>query len=476
MSDLVMNSGKPRRRLAPSEEYEIFVSVLTGQATQREAAAKWKVDRSTVTHICRTAKQGGAGRAGRRGAGSAGDDRAAGRAGRRPGRGRAAGRHGHRAGGRLASARGKSALGLTAGPVPARVDATVKAGLLDLVEHTVAGGGWPVRRACALLRLDHARCWHWVTRSGAGRLDDAPPGGRPLHGLLDWERAAIIGLYEAWGEAGRCHRKLAHRGSRLGLVHVSESTVARLLVAEGLRLEGPPPREPRPRTPWPEWLEWKPSRVRGWDFTRWGRARRCSIAILDIVSRKWVATLTSAEETSTQVEACFTAALEAEGLLDAADELATAALREAITSGDRDAVHDLAGEGQVPLLLAISDNGPQMRSVTTREFMAGVAIAWQFGRPHTPQDQAWIETLSGHVKGEWPYLEKIRDPGEPDAELDRVRAEYNTARLHAAIGCVTPDDEHQGRGEAIRQARRTGLTAARPARIAYRRNQQQENQ
>jgi transposase-like protein len=34
------------------------VSVLTGQATQREAAEKWKVDRSTVVHICRTARQG----------------------------------------------------------------------------------------------------------------------------------------------------------------------------------------------------------------------------------------------------------------------------------------------------------------------------------------------------------------------------------------------------------------------------------
>ena len=32
--------------------------VLTGQATQRKAAAKWKVDRSTLTHICRVAKQG----------------------------------------------------------------------------------------------------------------------------------------------------------------------------------------------------------------------------------------------------------------------------------------------------------------------------------------------------------------------------------------------------------------------------------
>ncbi|MBV9315534.1 MAG: DDE-type integrase/transposase/recombinase, partial [Pseudonocardia sp.] len=59
-------------------------------------------------------------------------------------------------------------------------------------------------------------------------------------------------------------------------------------------------------------------------------------------------------------------------------------------------------------LWAISDNGPQMRSHTTREFLAGVAIAQQFGRPHTPEDQAWIETLFGHVTGEWPHLEKIR--------------------------------------------------------------------
>jgi predicted DNA-binding protein (UPF0251 family) len=47
-----------RKRLAPSEKYEIFVQVFTQQATQREAAEKFGVDRSTVVHICRTAKQG----------------------------------------------------------------------------------------------------------------------------------------------------------------------------------------------------------------------------------------------------------------------------------------------------------------------------------------------------------------------------------------------------------------------------------
>jgi transposase-like protein len=44
--------------LSPGEKYEIFVQVLTGQATQREAADRAGVDRSTVVHICRTAKQG----------------------------------------------------------------------------------------------------------------------------------------------------------------------------------------------------------------------------------------------------------------------------------------------------------------------------------------------------------------------------------------------------------------------------------
>ena len=55
------SAGKPRKRLAPSEKYEVFVQVLTQQATQREAAEKHGVDRSTVVHICRTAKQGALG-------------------------------------------------------------------------------------------------------------------------------------------------------------------------------------------------------------------------------------------------------------------------------------------------------------------------------------------------------------------------------------------------------------------------------
>ena len=86
------------------------------------------------------------------------------------------------------------------------------------------------------------------------------------------------------------------------------------------------------------------------------------------------------------------------------------------------------------------------------------AIAQHFGRPGTPTDQAWIESLFSHVKADWPHLDRIRDPEVLRAELADVRHDYNTVRLHAGIGYVTPDDEHEGRGARIRAAPQTRAT------------------
>jgi transposase InsO family protein len=83
------------------------------------------------------------------------------------------------------------------------------------------------------------------------------------------------------------------------------------------------------------------------------------------------------------------------------------------------------------------------------------------GRPGTPTDQAHIENFFSHLKGDWPHLLEIRDPAALDTELARIRGKYNTERLHAAIGYVTPDDEHPGRGPGIRRARAAGIRHAR---------------
>ncbi|MGH8825935.1 MAG: hypothetical protein ACRDVN_15870 [Jiangellaceae bacterium] len=239
-------------------------------------------------------------------------------------------------------------MGLSAGPVPPRVEATVKAGLLDLLDHA-AGHGWSARRACVLLGLEHARASRWAERRAGGDLDDRRPGGGVLHAILPAERAAILALFEDWAETDRSHRKLAHRGSRLGLVHVSESTVWRVLAEHGLVLPAKPAREPAVRTPWPAWVAWKPNSIWCYDFTHFTAARRVTLAIIDVVSRRWLTTLVSAEETSLQVEVAFTAALAETGL----EELLDSRLLQALRRGETD-VDDLDTE-QLPVLLAMSD-------------------------------------------------------------------------------------------------------------------------
>ena len=65
-----------------------------------------------------------------------------------------------------------------------------------------------------------------------------------------------------------------------------------------------------------------------------------------------------------------------------------------------------------------------------------------------------------HLKYEFPHLMTITDPAILAAELERVRAIYNGVRLHEAIGYVTPNDEHEGRGDKIRAARADGMRIA----------------
>lgn len=344
------------------------------------------------------------------------------------------------------------------GPIPARVDAAVKAAVLELVEEAIAGG-WTISRVCGLLELDRARLWRWKHRSTGGDLADHKPGGRPIHSILAWEEEAILALFDEWGPTDRSHRKLAHRGSYIGAVYVSPSTVDRVLARNGLVLAGNPRPTRSPKKDWPDWVEWRPNQLWCWDATHFMRCdSQIVYGIVDIVSRKWITTLLCAEATSVQVKVVFLNALGSEGLLDDLDWRLD-------HPDDVDLTTDAA-----PILLAVSDNGPEMRSDATRTFMALVTIGQHFGRPSTPTDQAWIETLWGHVKAENPHLLTITDPAILAIELERVRNHYNTVRLHESIGYVTPNDEHQGHGEAIRQARIHGLTAADIARRAHHRN------
>ena len=332
--------------------------------------------------------------------------------------------------------------------------------MLSLIDRAVADG-WEHRRACAYLELDEGRAWRWRRRRDAGCLQDGKPGSA-VHGLRPEEVTEILELFEQWGDIDRSHRKLAHRGSYLHRVWVSPATVRRVLAAHDLVLKRPRRVAHQPRRPFPAWADYRKNSIYIYDVTHFaGCPRHAVFAVMDLVTRKWITELVSIEETSTQVQVVFLDALEAEGLLELIE-----ARQDAVVTADP-SPFDAAVDVPAPVLLAVSDNGPQMISGSTREFMAMCAIAQHFGRPGTPTDQAWIESLFSHVKADWPHLDKIRDPEVLRAELAAVRHDYNTVRLHAGIGYVTPDDEHQGRGPRIRAARKRGLRHTRWARIIY---------
>jgi len=329
------------------------------------------------------------------------------------------------------------------------VSAEIKLKLLGLIDQAVADG-WAHARACRVLDLADSRAHHWRQRlRETGTLEDRDPGGGAVHGLLATEEQAILDLIEQWGPVDRSHRKLAYRGSYTGQVFVSPSTVLRVALKHRVQLPGERFR-PRPaKPPFPE-ISWEKNRIWIWDATHFTRAKRVAYAIVDVVTRFWIGYLLTSEQTHTQVQLLFAQALEDQGLAELADA----------TGQDPDAA---------PILVAWSDNGSEMTAIDTRQFMALMAIAQHHGRPGTPTDQAHVESFFSHLKGDWPTLTEIRDPAVLDSELARIRGEYNTVRLHASIGYVTPDDEHHGRGPGIRRARAAGLKRARAQRIKHNR-------
>ena len=310
-------------------------------------------------------------------------------------------------------------MGLNAGPVPPRVDGPVKQALLGLAADAVSAG-FSLRQAATWLGVNHTRLLQWRTRDQAGRgLHDEPAGpvpGEVLHALLDWEKAAIIALAADWERVDLSHRKLAHRGSRLDVVYVSESSVLRVLTEAGVRLPGLPALPRRERTPFPDWAELVPGVVWCYDFTHFsGLPGWCAIAVVDVISKYCLALNLCPEETSIQVENAFIDALQADGkawLLDDEEFLAE------LTTGhvpDPDFDHLDDTSHLIPVLLAVSDNGPQMTSKATAKFMAAARIGQHFGRPgldrvvlRAPEDR---EPAPGHDQGPCRPPRRARPPG-----------------------------------------------------------------
>ena len=112
----------------------------------------------------------------------------------------------------------------------------------------------------------------------------------------------------------------------------------------------------------------------------------------------------------------------------------------------------------------ISDNGPQFTARDFKEFIRISGMTHVRTAPYYPQSNGKIERWHKSIKSEC-----IR-PGTPLTDEDARRIignyveEYNTVRLHSAIGFVTPADMLAGRQGEIQAARKRKLEQARQRR------------
>jgi putative transposase len=333
-----------------------------------------------------------------------------------------------------------------------RLDPEVKLELVGAVVDAKSQG-FTISRSCELLMLGRRRFHRWVAGKDLDKLkaedlaDQPPVPNTVANKITESERMAILDAAADPDNSHLRHRKLAHTLSRREVCFVSPSTTLRVLrsanlVSDFVRL-------PRPKHQAPEKVVTEPNQIWGWDLS-WIKVLGSFwylIAIIDLYSRKIVGYAVRPQATSQDIKDVFDKALANEGLL--------------------------AMDSSMPQ--SLSDRRSQMRSKSIRRFFADLGITQLFARPHTPADNAEIESFFATVKGERLYKMNYDDPIKMINDVDSFVIFYNAHRLHRGIGFVTPNEKHDGSWEAILQARKVGMKQAQEHRLAINRGCRSES-
>jgi putative transposase len=108
----------------------------------------------------------------------------------------------------------------------------------------------------------------------------------------------------------------------------------------------------------------------------------------------------------------------------------------------------------------ISDNGPQFIAKDFKEYIRLMGMTHVRTSPFYPQSNGKLERWHKSLKQE------VIQPKVP-LSLEDARclvgeyvSDYDTERLHSAMGYITPQDKMEGRAQAIFEARREKLARA----------------
>jgi transposase InsO family protein len=253
--------------------------------------------------------------------------------------------------------------------------------------------------------------WHvWRRRydaEGVAGLADrrSAPRSSPgrVSGRVETEVLRLRAAHPRWGP-----RRIRTELLRRGLPAPARSTIQRIFVRHGVL-----PTRPAPPPPPQRFERAAPNELWQTDATDWVLADGAEVAIISVV-----------DDHSRYCAAAVAAA--------------TATREDAIAVFDR-----AAAEIGLPQAV-LSDRGTIFTGRTTGCVVAFERHLWSQGvatingAAYHPQTQGKIEryhrTLSEWLTDEGPFT----DLGALNDELDRFRADYNTARPHQSIGDITP--------------------------------------
>lgn len=310
-----------------------------------------------------------------------------------------------------------------------KIEKTAQEALLKAIEES----GASIKTCCEILLLSERRYYHW-------KRWQEPSKRVAWNKLMPEETAAILEAARSEEQADLRAAGLMVHGHETNRYYCSPSTVQNILKTHALAA----PYEPRKRSslkkPEIRDLLTAPNKVYCYDATDFYLTSGLTVLvvpIMDIFSRK---------------------------------NLNSGIYLRSFRQKDVKALWDetLFNEGvNTEELTILSDNGGQMKGRLTREHLSG---EWQVSlvhsRPHTPDDNPWIEAFIKGLKYHPARPESFETVQDVVNWVNWYREHYNN-HPHSALGYVRPNEEHKGFGKAIRQQRKDNLKLARKERLAY---------
>ena len=149
-------------------------------------------------------------------------------------------------------------------------------------------------------------------------------------------------------------------------------------------------------------------------------------------------------------------------------------IRESMTERDVETIVQRALErhpGEKPRI--ISDNGPQFIARDFKEFIRLTGVTHVRTSPYYPQSNGKLERWHGSLKRECVRPAAVSSFDEARRRISSYVDHYNNARLHSALGYVTPADKLIGLEKEIFAERDRKLEEARERRATARRGSQE---